>query len=50
MNFFSGWSLVLIGFAEVLVYGWVYGEFNKIVQNNYVEDSQPTTRPIGPLI
>jgi len=26
INYYSGWSLVLIGFAEVLVYGWAYGE------------------------
>lgn len=29
INYFSGWSLVLIGFAEVLVYGWVYGKLNE---------------------
>ncbi|KAF6021690.1 hypothetical protein EB796_019999 [Bugula neritina] len=28
VNYFSGWSLVLIGFAEVVVYGWVYGAEN----------------------
>ncbi|XP_067936413.1 sodium- and chloride-dependent GABA transporter 1-like [Watersipora subatra] len=28
INTYSGWSLVLIGFAEVLVFGWVYGAEN----------------------